>query len=128
MVCQTILNAQGKAMKPIDVVKAYLNAWNHHDAQAIVALFADGGTYSDPTTAGRISGQALGLMAEELWKAFPDVAFELTIDPARRSMNLFAFFASNVVWTKKTRDTKPWCSCTNGASRWCACTSEAPRS
>src|SRR3990167_515857 len=78
MVCQTILNAQGKAMKPIDVVKAYLNAWNHHDAQAIVALFADGGTYSDPTTAGRISGQALGLMAEELWKAFPDLAFELT--------------------------------------------------
>src|SRR3989338_4450176 len=50
------------------------------------------------------------------------------IDQARRSMNLFAFFASNVVWTKKTRDTKPWCSCTNGASRWCACTSEAPRS
>jgi ketosteroid isomerase-like protein len=32
-------------MNAIEVVKRYIDAWNRHDADAIVALFVEGGTY-----------------------------------------------------------------------------------
>jgi Lipocalin-like domain len=41
-------------MSAIEVVKRYSDAWNRHDADAIVALFVEGGTYSNPI-AGDIS-------------------------------------------------------------------------
>ncbi len=36
-------------MKPIDVAQHYFDAWNQRDPLAIVATFADSGTYRDPT-------------------------------------------------------------------------------
>jgi hypothetical protein len=38
-------------MNVIEVVKRHFDAWNRHDADAIVALFAEGGTYSNPARA-----------------------------------------------------------------------------
>jgi steroid delta-isomerase-like uncharacterized protein len=60
-----------------EIVQAYFDAWNAHDADAIVATFAKGGTYQDPTTAGPLQGDAIGANAAVLWTAFPDVSFEL---------------------------------------------------
>ena len=34
-------------MNPIEVVRRYNQAWNGRDANAIVQLFAEGGTYSN---------------------------------------------------------------------------------
>ena len=59
------------------IVQRYFNAWNAHDASAIVATFAAGGTYADPTTPGPLSGDAIGENARQLWSAFPDVHFEI---------------------------------------------------
>ena len=56
--------------------RAYLDAWNARDAGAIVAAFADGGTYEDPTTGGPIAGTAIGDNATMLWHAFPDLSFD----------------------------------------------------
>ena len=57
--------------------RAYLDAWNARDARAIVATFAEGGTYEDPTTSGPIPGAAIGEYASVLWRAFPDLSFDI---------------------------------------------------
>jgi steroid delta-isomerase-like uncharacterized protein len=63
-------------MTYLEVAKQYLDAWNAHDADAIVDTFAEDGTYCDPTT-GNISGDAIGTNAKRLWSAFPDLSFEI---------------------------------------------------
>ncbi|HSN73825.1 MAG TPA: ester cyclase [Anaerolineae bacterium] len=70
-------------MDALDVVHQYFTAWNQHDAAGIVSTFADGGTYSDPTTSGALAGSAIAAYASGLWKPFPDLAFEITnVGPA----------------------------------------------
>lgn len=61
----------------LQAARRYFDAWNRHDALAIVATFAGGGTYADPTTPGPLSGPAIGAYAEGLWTAFPDLSFEI---------------------------------------------------
>lgn len=62
--------------EPLQVFQKYADAWNRHDAEGIVTTFIDGGTYTDPTTAGPLSGAAIGDYAKRLWDAFPDLSFE----------------------------------------------------
>lgn len=63
-------------MDYLETAKRYLDAWNTHDADAILKTFAADGTYSDPTT-GEIWGDAIGVNAKRLWSAFPDLSFEI---------------------------------------------------
>lgn len=63
-------------MTYIDIAKQYLEAWNAHDADAIIKTFTSEGTYSDPAT-GEITGDAIGDNARRLWNAFPDLSFEI---------------------------------------------------
>jgi len=63
--------------KPTQIAQAYFDAWNHHDAAAIVATFADGGSYADPATPGPLTGPAIGAYAQELWNSFPDLSFDI---------------------------------------------------
>jgi steroid delta-isomerase-like uncharacterized protein len=62
----------------IEVFQNYAAAWNRHDADGIVATFAEAGTYCDPTTPGPLTGAAIGEYASGLWGAFPDLSFEMT--------------------------------------------------
>lgn len=62
---------------PREVAQLYFDAWNRRDANAIFATFAANGTYTDPTTRGPLSGPAIGVYAEALWAAFPDLSFEI---------------------------------------------------
>jgi len=64
-------------MQPIDIAQQYFEAWQRHDAAAIVATFAEGGTYSDPATDQPLTGQAIGQYTGGLWAAFPDLSFEI---------------------------------------------------
>jgi steroid delta-isomerase-like uncharacterized protein len=59
------------------IAQRYFDAWNRHDSSAIAASFAEDGTYSDPTTGGLLSGNAIVAYAAGLFAAFPDLAFEL---------------------------------------------------
>jgi steroid delta-isomerase-like uncharacterized protein len=59
-----------------EAFRHYTDAWNRHDAAGIVATFAEGGTYTDPTTAGPLAGAAIADYAQSLWGAFPDLSFE----------------------------------------------------
>ena len=64
-------------MNSLELANAYFDAWNRHDSDAILGLFAESGTYSDPTTKGPLTGQAIGDYAQGLWSAFPDLSFEI---------------------------------------------------
>ena len=61
----------------LQIFESYADAWNRHDADGIVATFAEGGTYCDPTTPGPLTGAAIGEYASGLWSAFPDLSFEI---------------------------------------------------
>jgi steroid delta-isomerase-like uncharacterized protein len=63
--------------KSVEIAQRYFNAWNQHDAAAIVAMFAENGTYADPTTPGSLSGPAIGAYAKSIWDAFPDLSFDV---------------------------------------------------
>ena len=64
-------------MNAIEVVKRYCEAWNRHDADAIVALFVEGGTYTNPVAGQDLTGQAIAAFAKGVFTAFPDVSFEI---------------------------------------------------
>lgn len=63
-------------MKSLEIAQRYFDAWNRHDADGIVATFAEGGTYSDPSS-GTLTGNAIGAYASQLWSAFPDLRFDI---------------------------------------------------
>ncbi|CAN5125698.1 hypothetical protein BH18ACT10_BH18ACT10_04100 [soil metagenome] len=64
-------------MDAVDVAQGYFDAWNRRDADAIVATFAEGGTYSDPNVPEGLTGQAIADYAGGLFAAFPDLSFEI---------------------------------------------------
>ena len=55
-------------MNCLDLANEYFNAWNTHDADAIVNTFAVDGMYYDPTTR-EIAGDDIGANAKRLWRA-----------------------------------------------------------
>lgn len=58
------------------LIAAYFDAWNAHDGDALVRLFAPEGTYEDPTTRGPIPCAHLPNLLNLLTAAFPDLRFE----------------------------------------------------
>ena len=83
----------------------YFEAWNAHDARAVTAALADGGTYADPTTEGPLTGAALAEHARGLFGAFPDLNFEvLGSQPA----DVGADGTMVVQWLMRGTNTGPW--------------------
>jgi steroid delta-isomerase-like uncharacterized protein len=64
-------------MNAIEVVQHNFNSWNRHDADAINAAYAKGGTYRTPRMGQSLTGSAIGEYAKSVWKAFPDVLLEI---------------------------------------------------
>lgn len=64
-------------MNPLQVVQTYFDAWNRHDATALLASLTTDGVYADPLVPQGVSGPALAGYAQGLWEAFPDLHFEL---------------------------------------------------
>lgn len=64
-------------MTPLEIAQQYFDAWNRHDAAAAWATFAETGSYSDPTTRRRLSGEAFRGYMDGLFQAFPDASFEV---------------------------------------------------
>ncbi|NLD56124.1 MAG: ester cyclase [Burkholderiaceae bacterium] len=64
-------------LDPLGPCRNYFDAWRAHDAEAVLACFAAGGDYEDPTTGGPIAGEALRGYMQALWQAFPDLAFSV---------------------------------------------------
>ena len=64
-------------MNAIEVAQNNFNSWNRHDADAIVAAYAEGGTYRTPRMGHPLTGQAIGDFAKSVWVAFPDASLEI---------------------------------------------------
>jgi steroid delta-isomerase-like uncharacterized protein len=65
-------------MNALEVTQRSFDAWNSHDADAIVALYAEGGTYSAPR-AGKepLTGKAIADYAKAVWRAYPDMSLDI---------------------------------------------------
>src|SRR5258708_18008431 len=64
-------------MNALEVTQASFDAWNSHDADAILALYADGGTYSAPRAGKELTGKAIAEYAKAVWTAYPDMSIEI---------------------------------------------------
>ena len=64
-------------MEALECAQQYFDAWNRRDADAVLATLAAEGTYCDPTSGGRLRGEALKGYMNGLWAAFPDLSFEI---------------------------------------------------
>ena len=58
-------------MNAIEVSRRYLDAWNRHDADAIVAIYAEGGTYHTPRLDHVLKGQAIADWAKSCGQLIP---------------------------------------------------------
>ena len=64
-------------MNAIEVSHRSTDAWNRHDADALVALYAEEGTYHNPRLDHALTGQAIGDFAKSVWAAYPDMSLEI---------------------------------------------------
>ena len=58
-----------------ETAERYLRGWNDHDGAAVAAVFADGGTYVDPTLPGPLPKAAMSGYVAALVAALPDLVF-----------------------------------------------------
>ena len=77
-------------MDPTEVAQQYFDAWNKRDPAAVVATFAEGGTYSDPATGGALTGQAIAEYTKGLFEAFPDLSFDIVSKESAGNGNVAA--------------------------------------
>ena len=74
-------------MSSLEVAQKYFDGWNRRDPAAIVATFAEGGTYHDPASEIDLSGQAFVEYTSGLFSAFPDLSFDIvSVVPAGDSL------------------------------------------
>lgn len=64
-------------MEPVEVVRQYVEAWNTRDPERVLAVFTEGGTYEDPTTAGPLSGPGIVGYVNSLLAMLPDLSFDV---------------------------------------------------
>jgi steroid delta-isomerase-like uncharacterized protein len=66
-----------KTMNALEVSQRFIDACNRHDADALVGLYAEGGTYHTPRVDHALTGQAIGDFAKSVWAAYPDMSVEV---------------------------------------------------
>src|ERR1700751_4609793 len=64
-------------MNPIEVFQRSMDAWNRHDADAVLAAYAEGATYSHPRPGENLSREAMGNFVKAVWAAYPDARLEI---------------------------------------------------
>jgi steroid delta-isomerase-like uncharacterized protein len=64
-------------MNALEVSQRALDTWNRHDADAYVAVYAEGGTYHNPRRDHPLTGKAIGAFARSVWTAYPDASLEI---------------------------------------------------
>jgi hypothetical protein len=59
-------------MNALEVAQRQVDAWNGHDADALITLYAEGATYHNPRFDHPLKGKALGDFLKSVLTAFPD--------------------------------------------------------
>src|SRR5260370_18392857 len=66
-----------KTMNALEVSQRSTDAWNRHDADALVAVYAERGTYRNPRLDHALTGRAIRDFAKSVWAAYPDMSLEI---------------------------------------------------
>jgi hypothetical protein len=64
-------------MKPTELIRSYIDAWNGRDANTLVSASRKDGTFCNPHTYPGLGGKALAEFVTAVWTAFPDLHLEL---------------------------------------------------
>src|SRR6201987_6191174 len=64
-------------MNALEVSQRSIDAWNKHDADALVDVYAEGGTYHNPRLDHPLTGQALCDFAKSVGAAYPHMSLEI---------------------------------------------------
>ena len=64
-------------MNALEIAQRSFDAWNRQDADAILALYAEGGTYHTPRLDHVLKGQAIADWAKSVFTAYPDMRLEV---------------------------------------------------
>jgi len=64
-------------MNASEIVKHHFDAWNRHDADAIVATLAQGCTYTTPIAGQDLTAEAVRHFAQGIFTAFLNESFEI---------------------------------------------------
>jgi steroid delta-isomerase-like uncharacterized protein len=64
-------------MNALEVTQRQVDAWNRHDADALIALYAEGATYHSPRFDHPLKGKALADFLKSVLTAFPDFRLEV---------------------------------------------------
>jgi steroid delta-isomerase-like uncharacterized protein len=64
-------------MNALEVSQREIDAWNRHDADAVIALYAEGATYHNPRFDHPLKGQAIADFIKSVLTAYPDVRLEV---------------------------------------------------
>ena len=63
-------------MNALEVYQRVIDAWNRHDADALIAQYAEDATYQTPRFDHPLKGKAIGDFLKSVLKAYPDVRLE----------------------------------------------------
>ncbi len=72
--------AEPNASGVLATVYRWFDAWNARDADAVVALMADRGAFTEPATDGPVRGEALAARVLSMVAQFPDLSFDLLVE------------------------------------------------
>jgi len=64
-------------MNAIEVSKRAIDAWNRHDADAVIAQYAEDATYYNPRFDHPLKGKAIADFLKSVLTAYPDLRFEV---------------------------------------------------
>ena len=64
-------------MNALEVTQRQVDAWNGHDADALIALYAEGATYHSPRFDHPLTEKALADFNKSVLTAYPDLRFEV---------------------------------------------------
>jgi steroid delta-isomerase-like uncharacterized protein len=64
-------------MNAVEVSERAIEAWNSHDADALIAQYAEDATYHTPRFDHPLKGQAIGDFLKSVLSAYPDVRFDV---------------------------------------------------
>jgi steroid delta-isomerase-like uncharacterized protein len=59
------------------IIQNNTDAWNRHDVDAVVAAYAEGGTFSHPRAGENLTGGAIRNFVKAVWVAYPDASLEI---------------------------------------------------
>ena len=64
-------------MDYIENSRKYTEAWNRHDAEAVVAFYTGSASYSNPRAGDNLNPEAIGKYLRAVWTAYPDAKVEV---------------------------------------------------